>query len=109
MRYINLLFTYLLTQLDYVQCSNTDLIRARLFCCIIRDRGITPVGMLSRLGGGFLDIQTDKHTYRQTLQQRQRHHSSRHAKQTWRRISRHTDIQTYIQTDTTRETEASLQ
>ena len=25
---------------------------------IIRDRGITPVGMLSRLGGGQLDIDT---------------------------------------------------
>ena len=32
--------------------------RAKLFCCIISDRGITPVGMLSRLGGGSLHRQT---------------------------------------------------
>jgi len=33
---------------------------------IIRDRGITPVGMLSRLGGGQLDTQTHTDTSLET-------------------------------------------
>jgi len=53
--------TSLITTNSYKQQSSRYLIRAKLFCCIMRDRGITPAGMLSRLGGGHLDRHTERH------------------------------------------------
>jgi len=69
--------------------------------------------MLSRLGGGFLDIQTDRHTNIHTDRHYKRDRGITPVGMLSRlgggHLDRQTYIQTYIQTDTTRETEASLQ